>query len=251
MLQSNDEDREGEGTPEEVSVSESPSYPEDLSIYSKEVLITTNQMPFEEISRRAVRRQKVVVPKHLQKYLCSHCGEQRPKNRRKPQCGAFDPTERKWYCYLCWRQFRQDIFELAVPNKKGEACCACSIFVLENQGRFMDLGEKPGTNSGLYCCHCWAGWVNSLPADEDWVHQENRDPDLVAAVGRARKLSDDKLERIQRSINEVATRVEVALDLGVPPGELETKISEIELLMKKQEACEISKDEGQDCVQKR
>jgi len=241
MLQTIEEDKEG--TPEGESDSGSQAYPDDLSIYSKEILTSSSQMPFEEISKRVIRRQKVNVPVHLQKSRCFHCGERRPKNSREPQCGAFDPTERKWYCYLCWRQFRHDIFDLAVPNKKGEECCACSIYVLENQGRYMDLGEKPGIEKGLYCSHCWAGWVNSLPADEDWLHQENIDPDVEAKMARGNISSAGELERIQRSINEAATKVEVALDLGVPPEELETKMSEIELLMKKKEACELSTKE--------
>jgi len=242
MLHTIDEDRAG--TPDADSESGSPTYPNDLSVYGNEILTSSPQMPFEEISRRPIRRQKVAVPRHLQKSRCSHCGERRPKNSREPQCGAFDPTERKWYCYLCWRQFRHDIFELAVQNDKGEECCSCSIYVLEKQGRYMDLGVKPGTETGLYCSHCWAGWVNSLPADEDWVHQENIDPDGVVKRGRGKSTSQNELERIQRSINEAATKIEVALDLGVPPEELGTKMSEVELLMKKKEACELSESKA-------
>jgi len=85
--------------------------------------------------------------------------------------------------------------------------------------------------------------VNSLPADEDWLHQENIDPEVGAKIARGNIPPADELERIQRSINEAATKVEVALDMGVPPEELENKMSEIELLMKKKEFCELSTKE--------
>lgn len=133
--------------------------------------------PEFENTKISNRRMKVAVPSHMEKSLCSHCGNPRPK-RRGPQCGAFDPTERKWYCYLCWRQFRKDIYDLAIPNVEGENCVTCSIHVLTDQGKYMNLGEQPGTEPGLYCPHCWEGWINSLPHDADWLKKKTPTVDM-------------------------------------------------------------------------
>lgn len=181
-------------------------------------------LPDEQING-FVRRQKVDVPQHLQKSACAHCGDPRPKGRG-PQCGAFDPTERKWYCYLCWRQFRQDIHDAALPNSKGENCVTCNIFVLTNQGKYMDLGEKPGTEKGLYCVHCWEGWINSLPTDADWI--KNR----TVKTGEVEGQELGEQEKIQKKINENASLIEAALDSGVLVGKLEPKIAETEDLVK-------------------
>jgi len=181
-------------------------------------------LPEEQIGG-FVRRQKVDVPQHLQKSSCAHCGDPRPKGRG-PQCGAFDPTERKWYCYLCWRQFRQDIHDAAAPNAKGENCVTCNIFVLTNQGKYMDLGEQPGTEKGLYCVHCWEGWINSLPTDADWIKNRN----VKAGELQGREFGEQ--ERIQKKINENATLIEAALDSGAPLEQLEPKIAETEDLVK-------------------
>jgi len=181
-------------------------------------------LPEEQIGG-FVRRQKVDVPQHLQKSSCSHCGDPRPKGRG-PQCGAFDPTERKWYCYLCWRQFRQDIHDAAVPNSKGENCVTCNIFVLTNQGKYMDLGEQPGTEKGLYCVHCWEGWINSLPTDADWIKKGF----VKAGEVQGREIGEQ--ERIEKKINENATLIEAALDSGAQLAQLEPKIAETEDLVK-------------------
>lgn len=188
-------------------------------------------LPEEQIGG-FVRRQKVDVPQHLQKSVCAHCGDPRPKGRG-PQCGAFDPTERKWYCYLCWRQFRQDIHDAALLNAKGENCVTCNIFVLTNQGKYMDLGEQPGTEKGLYCVHCWEGWINSLPTDADWI--KNR---IVKAEVQGRELAEQ--ERIQKKINETATLIEAALDSGALVEEVEPKIAETEDLVKALEIVNVS-----------
>jgi len=181
-------------------------------------------LPEEQIGG-FVRRQKVKVPQHLQKSSCAHCGDPRPKGRG-PQCGALDPTEKKWYCYLCWRQFRQDIHDAAVSNSEGENCVTCNIFVLKNQGKYMDLGEQPGTLQGLYCVHCWEGWINSLPTEADWLKNRN------VKTGEVQGMQLGEQERIQKKINENATLIEAALDSGAPFEQLEPKIAEIEDLVK-------------------
>jgi len=185
-------------------------------------------LPEENIGG-SVRRQKVDVPPHLQKSSCAHCGDPRPKGRG-PQCGAFDPTERKWYCYLCWRQFRQDIHDAAVPNAQGENCVTCNIYVLKNQGKYMDLGETPGTEKGLYCVHCWQGWINSLPTDADWI--KNRTAHIAAENEAVEGREVSEQERIQKEINVNATLIEAALDSGTALEELGPKIAETEELMK-------------------
>jgi len=183
----------------------------------------------EEYNGGSVRRHKVDVPLHLQKSSCAHCGDPRPKGRG-PQCGAFDPTERKWYCYLCWRQFRQDIHDAAVPNAQGEHCVTCNIYVLKNQGKYMDLGETPGTEEGLYCVHCWEGWINSLPTDADWIKKITAR--LASETEALEDRQIDEQERIQKEINVNATLIEAALDSGTPLAELGPKITETEELMK-------------------
>jgi len=182
----------------------------------------------EEFTEAVVRRQKVAVPEHLKKSACAHCGDPRPK-RRGPQCGAFDPTERKWYCYLCWRQFRQDIHDAALTNAKGENCVTCNIYVLKNQGKYMDLGETPGTENGLYCVHCWEGWVNSLPTDADWIKNRNARIAAENEVVEAREI--DEQDRIQKEVVVSVTKIEEALDSCTPFEELAPKISETEELI--------------------
>jgi len=182
----------------------------------------------EEFTGGSARRQKVDVPPHLQKSCCAHCGDPRPK-RRGPQCGAFDPTERKWYCYLCWRQFRQDIHDAAVLNAQGENCVTCNIYVLKNQGKYMDLGETPGTDQGLYCVHCWEGWINSLPTDTDWIN--NRTAQIAAENEAVDGQEVNEQERIQKEINVNATLIEAALDAGTALEEMGPKIAETEELL--------------------
>jgi len=198
--------------------------------YVDEEALASDPVTFpEEPTGGLVRRQKVDVPEHLQRSSCSHCGDPRPKGRG-PQCGAFDPTERKWYCYLCWRQFRQDIHDAAVPNAQGENCVTCNIYVLMNQGKYMDLGETPGTEEkGLYCVHCWEGWINSLPTDADWI--KNRIARVEAETGVVQGREVDEQESIQKKINVNATLIEAALDSGTPIEELGPKLAETEDLM--------------------
>jgi len=118
--------------------------------------VSAPQLVFDEISEDVTRREKVDLPENLQDNACSHCGFLRCPIPPEAILGAFDPTESKWYCYLCWRQFRRDIHQLSVPNKHGAECEGCAIYLLPNQGRWMDLSYgRDQAAQRLYCMFCW------------------------------------------------------------------------------------------------
>jgi len=136
--------------------------------------VSAPQMVFDEISEDITRRVKVDLPENLQDTACSHCGFLRCSIPSEAIFGAFDPTESKWYCYLCWRQFRRDIYELSVPNIEGTECYGCAIYLLPNQGRAIDLGnDNDQAAQRLYCMFCWKSWINSLPCSGDWLGDES------------------------------------------------------------------------------
>jgi len=117
---------------------------------------TAPALAFEELSEETTRREKVNVPGHLEDVVCSHCGSLRSSRQYNDWSGALDPTEGKWYCYICWRQFRRDVYELSLPNNDAGKCDSCGIYLHEKQGRVMDAeNDDVKEPQLLYCVHCW------------------------------------------------------------------------------------------------
>jgi len=105
-----------------------------------------------------------------------------PHDRRIKR--AKDPTDKCWYCYVCWRNFRMVMFEEAPVNDKWENCQRCLMGAWPAGGRFMKDGR-------FFCLLCWKGWVGALPQKSDWM----------AKLPSTAKDTDEKTEGKQ----EVAT----------------------------------------------
>jgi len=80
----------------------------------------------------------------------------------------------------------------------------------------MDIGEQPGTQPGLYCVHCWEGWINTLPSDGDWLQWEESQP-----TADGKKVEKMENKNIQKAINEntkEATKASL-VEVNVPSDE--------------------------------
>merc|ERR1719320_546687 len=97
---------------------------EDKSIVNS-VPTSTPSLVFNELSEQSSRREKAEIPKHLENLVCFHCGFLRSTKPSDRGSGALDPTVGKWFCYLCWRQFRRDMFAVSTPNCDSCECDSC------------------------------------------------------------------------------------------------------------------------------
>lgn len=107
-----------------------------------------------EASENGAKKRKYVY--------CNGCDA--PHDRRIKR--AKDPTNRRWYCYVCWRAFRTEMYKAAPLNEKWETCMRCTMGTYEKGGRFMEHGTA---HERFFCNLCWQGWIGALPQKSDWM----------------------------------------------------------------------------------